>query len=77
MLLYLMILGVAVLYTTLSLLCNSEITYHAMSYGFVVTVKISCFRTFFSTGGTRRMNLCQAINSALHTTLANDPTSSK
>jgi len=31
----------------------------------------------FFTGETRRMNLCQAINSALHTTLANDPTSSK
>lgn len=26
-------------------------------------------------GETRRMNLCQAINNALHTTLANDPTS--
>jgi hypothetical protein len=31
----------------------------------------------FFTGETRRMNLCQAVNSALHTTLANDPTSSK
>jgi hypothetical protein len=75
---YNMILGLDVLYKPLSLLCNREITYHILSYGFVVTVKISFFRTFlFFTGETRRMNLCQAINNALHTTLANDPTSSK
>ena len=78
MLLYLMILGLALLYTPVSLLCNREITYHVLSYGFITSVKISSFRTFFFfTGETRRMNLCQAINNALHTTLANDPTSSK
>jgi len=78
MLRYLMILGLAVLYKPLPLLCNREITYHILSYGFVITVKNNFFRTFlFFTGETRRMNLCQAVTNALHTTLANDPTSSK
>jgi len=78
MFLYLMILGLVVLYTPVSLLCSREMTYHGLSYGFVITVKISFFQTFFFfTGETRRMNLCQAINNALHTTLSNDPTSSK
>lgn len=77
MFLYPMILDLVVLYTPVSLLCNREITYHVLSCGFVITVKISFFRTCFFTGETRRMNLCQAINNALHTTLASDPTSSK
>jgi len=48
MFLCLMILGLVVLYTPVSLLCNRETTYHVLSYGFVITVKISFFRTFFS-----------------------------
>ena len=43
-----MILGLAVLYTPVSLLRNREIAYHVLSYGFVITVKITFFQTFFS-----------------------------